>query len=233
MTIRSLLTTSAAIALSASLANAQTPPPKPAEQKPAAQKPPAQKPAASKAALMNPAKLNETAPATYNAQFDTSAGTFVIEVTRAWAPRGADRFYNPVKNGFFDDARFFRVVSGFMVQFGINGDPEIQKHWAEANFPDDPVKQSNKRGFVTFAKRAVPNSRSTQVFINFGDNAGLDRQGFAPFGQVVSGMEVVDKLYSVYGEAPSQQQGRIQVEGNKFLNASYPRLDYIKTATIK
>jgi peptidyl-prolyl cis-trans isomerase A (cyclophilin A) len=181
--------------------------------------------------LSDPASLNEKAPAVYQAKFDTSKGAFVIEVHRDWAPRGADRFYNAVKNGFFDDCRFFRVVSGFMVQFGINGDPAIQKHWAEASIPDDPVKQSNKRGYVTFAMRG-PNTRTTQVFINFRDNAGLDGQGFAPFGQVVSGMEVVDKLYSVYGEAPSQQQGRIQVEGNKFLNASYPRLDYIKTATI-
>lgn len=239
MKTRSLLITATAIALTASLANAQTPPPKPEAQKPAAQKPAAQKPAAQKPAaakpaskaLLEPAKLNAQAPPVYRAQFQTSAGEFVIEVNRDWAPRGADRFYNLVQNGFFTDVRFFRVVPNFMVQFGINGDPAIQKHWAEASIPDDKVSQSNKRGYVTFATRG-PNTRTTQVFINFKDNAFLDGQGFAPFGQVVSGMEVVDKLYSVYGEAPSQQQGRIQVEGNKFLNASYPKLDHIISATI-
>src|SRR5215470_12415492 len=123
---------------------------------------------ANKAALMKPASLNEKAPATFRAKFDTSAGTFIVEVHRDWAPNGADRFYNLVKNGFFDDCRFFRVVPNFMVQFGINGDPAIQRHWADANIPDDPVKQSNKRGFVTFAN-AGPNTRSTQIFINFVD----------------------------------------------------------------
>jgi peptidyl-prolyl cis-trans isomerase A (cyclophilin A) len=204
--------------------------------KPAAQKPAAKTgtaaPAASKAALRNPARLKEVAPATYKAVFDTSVGEFVVEVHRDWAPNGADRFYNLVKNHFFDDNRFFRVVSGFMVQFGINGDPSIQKNWAGANIPDDPVKQSNKRGYVTFANRG-PNTRSTQLFINFVDkNSFLDEKGFAPFGQVISGMDVVDKLYSGYGEAPSQLQQRIQAEGNKFLDASFPKLDSIKTATI-
>jgi peptidyl-prolyl cis-trans isomerase A (cyclophilin A) len=225
----SMLITAVAVALTGSVASGQAPPPKPAEQKPAAQKPAAPKPA-SKAALMEPAKLNETAPATYQAQFDTSAGTFVIEVTRAWAPRGADRFYNLVRNGFFDDARFFRVVPNFMVQFGIHGDPAVQKHWADASIPDDKVTQSNKRGYITFATRG-PNTRTTQVFINFKDNSFLDGQGFAPFGRVVSGMDVVDKIYSVYGEAP--QQGRIQAQGNAYLNASFPKLDHVKSATIK
>src|SRR6185295_17301588 len=123
----------------------------------------------SKAALMDPSKLTAVAPPTYQASFETTAGSFVVEVHRDWAPKGADRFFNLVKNGFYDDCRFFRVVSGFMVQFGINGDPNVQRHWAEANFPDDPVKESNKRGYVTFAKTSAPNSRSTQVFINFVD----------------------------------------------------------------
>ena len=121
--------------------------------------------------MKSPAKLNDVAPATFRATFETSGGPFVIEVTRAWAPKGADRFYNLVKYGYFDGARFFRVVPKFMVQFGINGDPKLNAVWSEANFADDPVVQSNKRGFVTFAKRQQPNSRSTQIFINFKDNA--------------------------------------------------------------
>ncbi len=136
--------------------------------------------------LSDPASLNEKAPAVYKAKFDTSKGSFVIEVHRDWAPNGADRFYNLVKNGFFNDARFFRVIEGFMVQFGINGDPKISAVWRDANIQDDPVKQSNARGMMTFAT-AGPNTRTTQVFINFGDNAGLDGQGFAPFGKVVVG----------------------------------------------
>jgi peptidyl-prolyl cis-trans isomerase A (cyclophilin A) len=186
--------------------------------------------------LTNPAALNEKAPASYKAKFETSKGEVVIEITRAWAPNGADRFYNLVKNGFYDDARFFRVIPGFMVQFGINGDPSISRVWRTATIPDDPVKESNKRGYVTFAT-AGPNSRTTQVFINFGDNTGLDRQGFAPFGRVISGMDVVDKIFSGYGEgAPSgsgPSQGRIQTEGNAYLTKDFAKLDYIKKATIQ
>jgi len=254
MTRRPMLMT-AALVLTAALAHAQTTPkttqttpPKPAQPKTSPPKTPAQTPpktgtstaakkpattaAPSRAALMNPAKLTAVAPPVYKATFDTSAGSFVIEVHRDWAPKGADRFYNLVKNGFFDNVRFFRVVKSFMVQFGINGDPQIQQHWAEANIPDDPVTQKNVRGYITFANRG-PNTRSTQVFINYVDrNTFLDPQGFAPFGQVVSGMEVVDKLYGEYGEAPSGQQGRIQREGNKFLNAEYPKLDYVTKARI-
>src|SRR4051794_40687823 len=146
-------------------------------------------------ALLNPAALKEQAPASYKARFDTSKGVFVLDVRRDSAPNGADRFYNLVKNGFFDDARFFRVISDFMVQFGINGDPKVSAQWRTATIPDDPVKQSNKRGFITFATSG-PNSRTSQVFINFGDNARLDQMGFAPFGQVTTGMNVVDQLYS-------------------------------------
>jgi peptidyl-prolyl cis-trans isomerase A (cyclophilin A) len=185
--------------------------------------------------LSDPAALNAKAPAVYQAKFDTSKGPFVIEVHRDWAPQGADRFYNLVKNGFFDNARFFRVIEGFMVQFGINGDPKIAAVWRDADIKDDPVKQSNERGTITFAT-AGPNTRTTQVFINFADNAPLDGQGFSPFGKVVSGMEVVDSLYGGYGEgAPNgngPDQGRIQSQGNAYLEQDFPKLDFIKTATI-
>lgn len=183
------------------------------------------------ASLKNPASLTEQAPATYKAAFDTSAGKFVIEVHRAWAPKGADRFYNLVKNGFYDDTRFFRVVPNFMVQFGLNGDPAIQSNWANANITDDPSgKQSNKKGYVTFATRGK-DTRTTQVFINFKDNAGLDSQGFAPFGEVTSGMDVVEKITDQYGEKPNQ--GSIQSQGNTYLKAQFPKLDYVKKATIE
>jgi peptidyl-prolyl cis-trans isomerase A (cyclophilin A) len=185
--------------------------------------------------LANPAALNEKAPASYKARFDTSKGIVVIDVRRDWAPNGADRFYNLVKNGFYDDARFFRVISGFMVQFGINGDPKISAPWRTATIKDDPVRQSNKRGYITFATSG-PDSRTSQVFINFGDNAGLDRQGFSPFGQVSSGMEVVDALYSGYGEGVPQGRGpdqsRLQRDGNNYLMKDFPRLDYVKKASI-
>jgi peptidyl-prolyl cis-trans isomerase A (cyclophilin A) len=185
--------------------------------------------------LANPSALREQAPPTYKVKFDTSKGPFVVEVHRDWAPNGADRFYNLVKNGFFNNARFFRVISGFMVQFGINGDPAISSQWRGARISDDPVKKSNGRGLITFAT-AGPNTRTTQVFINYADNASLDGQGFAPFGQVTSGMNVVDGLYSGYGEgAPSgggPEQGRVQSEGNAYLTSSFPKLDYIKSATI-
>jgi peptidyl-prolyl cis-trans isomerase A (cyclophilin A) len=185
--------------------------------------------------LGNPAALTEQAPATYKARFDTSKGVFVIDVNREWAPVGADRFYNLVKNGFYDENRFFRVISGFMVQFGINGNPQVSTPWRNAQIKDDPVKQSNKRGFITFATSG-PNSRTTQVFINFGDNARLDGMGFAAFGQVSTGMNVVDQLYADYGEgAPSGRgpnQGRMQSEGNAYLTKDFPNLDFVRKATI-
>jgi len=182
--------------------------------------------------LRNPAALKETSPATYKAKFDTTAGVFVIEVHRDWAPNGADRFYNLVKNGFYDNLRFFRVVPNFMVQFGIHGDPAVQKNWVNATIPADPAKQSNQRGYITYAmSSAGPTSRTTQVFINFKNNAFLDGQGFAPFGQVVSGMDVVDKITSQYGEKPDQ--GRMQAEGNAYLTKDFPKLDYVKKATIE
>ncbi|MGH6865963.1 MAG: peptidylprolyl isomerase [Methyloceanibacter sp.] len=192
--------------------------------------------AGNAASLSKPASLNEKAPDVYKAKFDTSKGTFLIEVHRDWAPNGADRFYNLVKNGFYNDLRFFRVIEGFMVQFGISGDPHLSQVWRDARIPDDPVNESNQRGYVSFAT-AGPNTRTTQVFINFGNNASLDGQGFSPFGQVVSGMDVVDKLFNGYGEgAPNGQgpdQGRIQMEGNSYLVKDFPKLDYVKTATIE
>jgi peptidyl-prolyl cis-trans isomerase A (cyclophilin A) len=185
--------------------------------------------------LGNPAALTEQAPATYKARFDTSKGVFVIDVRREWAPVGADRFYNLVKNGFYDENRFFRVISGFMVQFGINGNPQVSTPWRNAQIKDDPVKQSNKRGFITFATSG-PNSRTTQVFINFGDNSRLDGMGFASFGQVSTGMNVVDQLYSDYGEGAPQgrgpNQGRMQGEGNAYLTKDFPNLDFVRKATI-
>ncbi len=186
---------------------------------------------ANRAALMKPAGLKERAPNVFKARFDTSAGVFVVEVHADWAPRGADRFYNLVKNGYYDGCRFFRVLPGFMVQFGINGDPAIQRNWTDATITDEKVTQGNTRGFVTFAKSSEPNSRTTQLFINFTDNSRLNRQGFAPFGKVTMGMEVVDKIYSGYGEKPDQE--RIEKEGNAYLMKNFPKLDYIKKATIE
>ena len=186
---------------------------------------------AGQASLKSPASLTEQAPATYKAAFDTSAGKFVITVHRAWAPLGADRFYNLVKNGFFDEARFFRVVPNFMVQFGINGDPAVAAAWMPARLKDDPsAGHSNKKGYVTFATSG-PNSRTTQVFINFKDNAFLDSQGFTPFGEVTTGMDIAEKITDQYGEKPNQ--GQIQSQGNTYLKASFPKLDYVKKATIE
>jgi peptidyl-prolyl cis-trans isomerase A (cyclophilin A) len=188
------------------------------------------------AKLINPAQLNETAPDKFQAKFETSKGEFIVDVTRSWAPNGADRFYNLVKNGYYDNCRFFRVIQGFMVQFGINGDPKLNRVWRSSTIKDDPVKQSNMRGYITFATSGL-NSRTTQVFINFSDrNAALDKDGFAPFGKVSKGMDVVDSLYNGYGEgAPSgagPDQNRTQAEGNAYLEKSFPKLDYIKSATI-
>ena len=185
----------------------------------------------TKADLKNPAAFTATAPATFKALFETSAGNFTIEVHREWAPKGADRFYNLVKNGFYNDVRFFRVIPGFMVQFGMHGDPAVGGAWMRARMADDPVKQSNKRGYVTFAMGG-PNTRTTQVFINFGDNGNLDSQGFAPFGKVIDGMGTVDKLNSAYGAKPGEDQGNIAAGGNAYLMKTYPKLDFIKKATI-
>lgn len=184
---------------------------------------------------MNPAENNATAPETYRAQFETTKGSFTIEVTRAWAPLGADRFYNLIKGGFYDGARFFRVLPGFVVQFGIPGDPAVARTWRAARISDDPVTQTNATGSITFAT-AGPNTRTTQVFINLANNANLDGMGFAPFGRVTEGMNVVGQLHSGYGEgAPhgrGPDQGRIQGEGNAYLERDFPKLDYIAKATI-
>jgi peptidyl-prolyl cis-trans isomerase A (cyclophilin A) len=176
---------------------------------------------------------DEQAPATFRARFETSQGPFIIEVHRDWAPIGADRFYTLVKRGFYNDARFFRVLSGFMAQFGLSGDPARQGEYAAANLLDEPAKQSNRRSFVTFAKESSPNTRYTMVFINYKDNSYLDADGFAPFGQVVVGMDVVDKLYGGYGRANVPDQRRIKSEGNAYLMAEYPKLDFIKSARIE
>ncbi len=183
----------------------------------------------------DPSKLTEKAPDTFKAQFDTTKGKFTIEVTRALSPNGADRFYNLVRSGYFKDIAFFRVIPGFMCQFGIHGDPAVAAKWRDANISDDPVKGSNTRGAITFAT-AGPNTRTTQLFINFGDNARLDGMGFSPFGKVSDGMDVVDKINGEYGEgAPGgmgPDQGRVQNEGNAYLKKDFPNLDYIKSATI-
>src|SRR5450432_55540 len=193
------------------------------------------KPLAASPGFADPAKLTENAPETFKAQFDTTKGKFTIEVTRSLSPNGADRFYNLVRSGYFKDVAFFRVIPGFMCQFGIHGDPAVSAKWRDANIADDPVKGSNTRGTITFAT-AGPNTRTTQLFINFGDNTGLDGQGFSPFGKVTGGMDVVDKINSEYGEgAPGGNgpaQGRVQMEGNAYLKKDFPNLDYIKSATI-
>ena len=196
---------------------------------------PAAPAATGKAALLAPKSMTEEAPAKYKVKFATTKGDFVVEVQREWAPQGADRFYNLVKNGFYDDTRFFRVIKGFMVQFGIHGDPAVNAVMQEARLQDDPVKQSNKRGNITFAT-AGPNTRTSQVFINYKDNDNLDGMGFAPFGKVVTGMKTVDALNGEYGEgAPGgtgPNQGRMQSEGNAYLQKDFPKLDHIKSAKI-
>ena len=189
------------------------------------------KQAAATNPLLNPQSpaMQAKAPETFNARFETSAGAFTVQVTRAWAPRGADRFYNLVKNGFFDGTRFFRVVPGFVVQFGLSGDPAISARWHLASIPDDPVQQHNTRGTITFAT-AGPATRTTQLFINFADNLNLDGMGFSPFGKVVDGMDVVDRIYAGYGERPNQEL--IEGRGTPYLAAQFPKLDSIAKATI-
>ena len=179
--------------------------------------------------LLNPSILNARAPETFTVKLATTKGNVVIQVIRSWGPRGADRFYNLARAGFFTDAAFFRVLRGFMAQFGISAQPDIARAWANATIPDDPVRKSNKRGTVTFAT-AGPNSRTTQVFVNCRDNVSLDSQGFAPFGRVVEGMEIVDSFYAGYGEAPNQ--GRITTEGRGYLEREFPNLDRVLTATV-
>ena len=182
------------------------------------------------------AAKDEPPPDVFRVNLATSKGPVEIEVRRAWAPRGADHFYELVKTGFYDGNRFFRVVRNFVVQFGISGDPQLNRLWANANLPDDPVKQSNVTGTLTYAHLG-PNSRSTQLFINLKDNKTLDKQGFAPIGKVISGMATVERLYSSYGEMAPRGQGpdpsRIEVEGNAYLEDHFARLDFINKATIQ
>jgi peptidyl-prolyl cis-trans isomerase A (cyclophilin A) len=180
--------------------------------------------------LLDPATMKAIAPATYKVKFVTTQGDVIIQVTRAWAPLGADRFYNLVRGGFYNGAAFFRVIPGFMAQFGINPDPKVSRVWMKQNIIDDPVKESNKRGYVTFAKAQMPNSRSTQVFINYKTNDFLDPQGFAPFGEVIEGMDVADKFNSEYGGDPDQ--GALQEQGKAYIDKSMPHVDLIKTAVI-
>ena len=188
-------------------------------------------PSAAKAgpSLLSPASLTARAPAEYKVKFTTTGGEFVVDVHREWAPLGADRFYNLVRRGFFTNASFFRVVPGFVVQFGLNANPAINKVWKEARIQDDPVKQSNRRGTLVFAT-AGPNTRTTQLFINFGDNGRLDGMGFAPFGEVIEGMGVVDKIYAGYGEQP--RQDLITAQGDAYISQNFPKIDKIKFARV-
>lgn len=228
MTVFRFVAASAALIslLCASPANAAT-----------AQKSPTKKATAAKKTnpLLEPSKLTARAPAVFQARFETSTGAFVIEVHREWSPNGADRFYNLVSNGYYDEVRFFRVLAGFMAQFGIHGNEKVNQAWRPASIEDDPVAQSNLRGMVTYAM-AGPATRTTQIFINTADNARLDRMGFSPFGKVVEGMDVVDSLHAGYGEGAPRGAGpaqdRIQAEGNVYLAAEFPQLDFIKTARI-
>lgn len=213
------------------LVHAQTPAPKsaPAKSSPAKTSPAHRAPAGPHASLLNPASLTAKAPAVFKAKFSTTAGDFVVEVHRDWAPLGANRFYNLVRYGYFTNAAFFRVVPGFVVQFGLSATPAINKVWDAANIQDDPVVQSNKRGSLVFAT-AGPNTRTTQLFINYGDNTRLDGMGFAPFGTVVEGMDVVDKIFPGYRESP--RQDLITDQGDAYLTANFPKIDKIKLARI-
>ncbi|MGA3034147.1 MAG: peptidylprolyl isomerase [Terracidiphilus sp.] len=216
------LTLGAAI-LSLASSFAQAPGPRPSTATPRHSTP------ATGPSLLNPASLTARAPATLKVRFTTSAGDFVVDVHRDWAPLGADRFYNLVRRGFFTNASFFRIVPGFVAQFGLNADPAINRVWQRADIQDDPVKQSNKRGTLVFAT-AGPNTRTTQLFINFGDNSRLDGMGFAPFGEVIEGMDVVNEIYAGYGEQP--RQDRIVEQGDSYISKNFPKIDKIKFARV-
>ena len=198
---------------------------------PAPTAPPA--PAASADPLLDPnhPEMRKAAPASYKVVLQTDVGGILLEITREWAPLAADRFYNLVRHGFYDSARFFRVVPNFVAQFGLNGDPRISAVWRNANLPDEPRKASNERGTIAFAK-AGPNSRTTQVFLNFKHNANLDSPAmdFAPFGRIIAGIDVLDAINAEYAERPDQ--GRIQLEGNAYLTREFPRLSFILKASV-
>jgi peptidyl-prolyl cis-trans isomerase A (cyclophilin A) len=187
------------------------------------------------AATAKPA-THEPAPDIYRVMLDTSKGPVVVEVTRAWAPLGAQHFFELVKAGYYDGDRFYRVAPGFVVQFGINGDPKVSQIWSAVRIPDDAVKQKNKKGTLTFATSG-PGARTTQVFVNMRDNLSLDRQGFAPFARVVEGMDMLERLYGGYGDMPPRGSGpdgtKVEALGNAYLESHFPRLDYIKKATVE
>jgi peptidyl-prolyl cis-trans isomerase A (cyclophilin A) len=217
---------------------AETPAPAPAPEKPAATANapgPAPRPLFDRA-LLRPAALKEQAPETFQVKFSTTRGDFVVTVNRAWSPNGADRFYNLVKHHFFDNASFFRVHPAFIVQFGISAYPPVSAAWRNSTIKDDPVKESNKKGTITFAT-AGPNTRTTQLFINFGDNSQLDKMGFSPFGKVTEGMNVVEMFYEGYGEIPAMggpgpEPSEIERQGKLYIDKNFPKLDSIKTATL-
>lgn len=183
--------------------------------------------------LMNPKKATEKSPEEYQVKVSTTKGDFVIQVVRKWSPNGADRFYNLVRIGFFKDIGIFRAIEDFMFQFGIHGDPKVSAIWGEATFKDDPRKDiSNEPGYITFAKTGRPDSRTTQLFINLGDNRRLDEYGFTPFGRVIQGMDVVKKINTEYGENPREVQGNFRAQGNSYIKKRYPRIDFIKSMAL-
>jgi peptidyl-prolyl cis-trans isomerase A (cyclophilin A) len=186
-------------------------------------------------ALLDPSLAKDRAPDRFHARFDTTKGPFTVEVDRSLSPLGADRFFNLVKIGFFEDIALFRVLDGFVVQFGISGNPEINEKWSAARIKDEPVKASNLKAYITYAKGGK-DTRTTQLFINLADNTNLDQMGFPPFGKVVEGMTVVESFFSGYGEGAPRgrgpSQGLIQSQGNKYLKSQFPKLDYIEKATI-
>jgi peptidyl-prolyl cis-trans isomerase A (cyclophilin A) len=188
-------------------------------------------------ALRDPSKLEaKQAPETFRVRFETTEGPFVVTFHRDWSPHGADRVYNLVRIGYYEDVAFFRVVEGFMAQFGYHGDPDVIEAWKDETIPDDPVKKSNTRGYVSFAKRKKPDTRSTQMFVNYADNSKLDQMKFAPVGKVTEGMKAVDALHAGYGDGPPRgngpSQAKIQKRGNAYLEEKFPKLDYIETAEI-
>lgn len=215
-------------------AAAPAPAPAPEAAKADAPKADAPKDGAQSPALLDPSKATEKAPDAFKVTFKTTKGDIVIEVKKEMSPAGVDRFYNMVKMGYFKDIAFFRVVPGFMAQFGIHGDPAVNNVWRERGINDEPVKQTNKRGTLTFAKKGIPNSRSVQFFLNLVDNPNLDGMGFAPFGTIVQGLDVLDKINGEYGEGAPRGRGpdqmRVQTEGNAYLKKDFPNLDYILRA---
>lgn len=197
---------------------------------------PPEREAVARSPLLRPGDFTATAPESFRVRMETSAGDVVIEVHRAWAPLGADRFYNLVRGGFFDDTRVYRVVDGFMAQFGLNGDPYVNQAWKGQFLVDDPVVESNTRGRVAFAKGGV-HTRTTEVFISYRDNSPLDAQGFAPFGEVVEGMDVVDAFHGGYGDGPPRGDGpyqaMVEARGNAYLDADFPDLTRIVHVTVE